>query len=286
MNFLAVKAPAKVNLYLRVIGKRSDGYHNIETIFQSISLFDELYLKESASSEIKIECEYPQVPPGEENTIYRAVSLLREYTGISRGIKILLNKKIPVGGGLGGAASDAAAVLEALNEGWQFNLSREVLFHLARKIGADVSFFLMRGTALGKGRGDELQVLPSIPPVWLVIVNPGFSVSTAEVYQEVTAGLTNHSNGIKILDAVKSGDIKLISEYLHNDLEKVVFPLFPILGQIKKRLIQLGARGALMAGSGSCIFGLVSTEEVAWEIKNQLQEGGMAKSIWVAKTIY
>jgi len=286
MKFLEIKAPAKVNLYLRIIGKRTDGYHNIETIFQSVSLFDELYLEEINSPVIKIECNHPQVPPGEGNIVYRAVILLREYTGISRGIKIRLDKKIPVGGGLGGAATDAAATLEGLNKLWQLNLPRENLFHIARKMGADVPFFLLRGTVLGEGRGDELKVLPDLPPVWLVIINPGFPTSTAQIYQQVGVGLTNSSNDIKImLNAIESGNIKLLSRYLRNDLEAVVFPQFPILRQLKEKLIQLGALGALMAGSGSSIFGMVAEEEVAWEIKNQLREGGK-EGIWIVKTIF
>jgi len=286
MKFLEIKAPAKVNLYLRIIGKRTDGYHDIETIFQSVSLFDEIYLEEINSPEIKIECNHPQVPFREGNNVYQAVILLREHTGISRGIKIRLNKKIPVGGGLGGAATDAAAVLEGLNQLWQLNLPRESLFHLACKIGADVPFFLLRGTVLGEGRGDELKVLSPLPPVWLVIINPGFPTSTAKIYQRVRVELTNRSNDIKIMiNAIESGNIKLLSRYLRNDLEAVVFPQFPILQQLKEKMIRLGALGALMAGSGSSIFGLVGEEKAAWEIKNQLREGGI-KDIWIVKAIF
>ena len=265
MKKIRIESPAKVNLFLEVLGKRKDGYHNVETILETVDLCDDIILKETKEG-IEIESDFPSLPLGRENLAYQAAFLLKKRLGIEKGIQITINKRIPLASGLGGGSSNGASVLLGLNKLWDLDLSYEELLGLACEIGADVPFFLRKGRAVGRGRGDELQLLPQSPAFYFVLVSPDFKVSTEWAYENLK-NLTKEAQSIKIiLSALKSGKITKIGNSLYNRVEEVVIPKHPLIARIKERLLELGARGTLMSGSGSSVFGLADDKKSAEEI--------------------
>lgn len=272
MKEVRIKSPAKVNLFLEVLGKRGDGYHNVETILETVNLFDDIILKER-EGEIRMESNLPELPLGKENLAYQAAFLLKERLKIKGGVQIIIDKRIPLASGLGGGSSNAASVLLGLNRLWNLNLSYEELADLARKIGADVPFFLRGGRALGKGRGDELQSLPQNQTLYFILVSPDFEVSTEWAYRNLKGNLTKERRSIKmILSTLKSGAIKKIGDSLYNRLEEAVIPRHPLIGRIKERLLELGTWGALMSGSGPSLFGLAEDQKEAVKIYDRIKK--------------
>lgn len=274
MPLMEISAPAKINLFLNVLGKRDDGYHNLETILQKIGLSDTIILKEIKSG-IRISCLQEEIPTDEENLAYRAASLLLDYTQVKKGVEIEIIKRIPVAAGLGGGSSDAASSLKGLNRLWQLGLSEGVLSRLAAQLGADVPFFLTSGqAALGRGRGDELVELKPLPQMWLVLAVPEIKVSTAWVYKNLeTFGLTKADlKGKIILSAIQRGELAGIGGGLFNSLEAVTIAHYPIIAQIKQELVNFGARGALMSGSGPSVFGIFPSQREAEMAINRLSQ--------------
>lgn len=251
-----IKAPAKINLGLEIIGKRSDGYHTIETFFQTIDLYDELhFFPEDAG--IHLEVDNPALDTGDENLVHKAASLLLKYTNCPMGVKIKLKKGIPISAGLGGGSSDAAATLKGINRLYGLSVSKEVLLDIASSIGADCPFFINGTSAFGHGTGTTLEPSSPLPRFWVVLVKPGFSISTAWAYKKYDQRLTKRVNKIKILkSAINTSDPLKIGKALFNDLESVCFDHFPVLADIKRDLFSAGAIGALMSGSGPSMFGL------------------------------
>ncbi len=270
MKELRIESPAKVNLFLEVLKKREDGYHNVETVLETVDLCDDIILKETKEG-IKIESDFPSLPLGRENLAYQAAFLLKKRLGIEKGIQITINKRIPLASGLGGGSSNGASVLLGLNKLWGLDLSYEELLGLAREIGADVPFFLRKGRALGRGRGDELWPLPQSPTLHFVLISPGFEISAEWAYENLR-NLTKEARSIKIiLSALKSGKITRIGNSLYNRLEEAVILKHPQIAKIKKRLLELGACGALMSGSGPSVFGLVEDGKRAKEIYGKIK---------------
>lgn len=258
------RAYAKINFYLDVIRKRPDGYHDIETIFQSISLHDTLRFT-SSTGEVEVVTAHPELPPQEQNLAYKAATFLRQEAETYRGASVVLEKNIPVGAGLGGGSSDAAATLAALNRLWETDLDEESLLRIAARIGSDVPFCLVGGTAAGFARGENLIRLPSVGKRWLVIVTPPFSVSTASVYASVNPrrSYTNHEEEFtekfrSVMESVRAGKIE---EILYNAMERVVLKKYPQLNGLKTELKRAGCDRALMSGSGPTVFGLVSSPD-------------------------
>ena len=254
------KAYAKVNLYLDVICKRSDGYHNIETIFQSISLHDTLKFT-SNTAEVEVVTAHPEMPPQEQNLVYKAAVLFQQKTETHPGASITLEKNIPIGAGLGGGSADAATTFAALNLLWETDIGDEALLKIAARVGADVPFCLLGGTAAGTGRGEKLLRLPSLGKRWLVIVTPPFSVSTADVYRSLTARSCEHCHEEestekfrRIVELARSGNIEKV---LYNAMERVVLKRYPELNELKTELERAGCGATLMSGTGPTIFGLV-----------------------------
>jgi len=264
-------APAKINLFLNVINKRQDGYHELETILQKIELYDIIILEEKDKG-IELEC---KEIPGVENLAYKAANLLKQELGVKNGVRIKIEKNIPIAAGLGGGSSDAAATLVGLNKLWHLELTQNDLIHLASKIGVDVPFFIFNeGLALGRGIGTIITPLPALPKMWLIIISPKIKISTAKVYESLNFMLTNESIKGKIMQiAIKEGNIEKISKLLYNTLEKVVIPQYPIIKRLKEKLFEAGVLGALMSGSGASIFGIVKTELEAMNIYNKLKGG-------------
>ena len=256
MKSIKIKSPAKINLGLKVIGKRSDGYHNIETIFQMVSLYDDITLTESDTG-ITLHSNNRDIPLNGKNLTYKAAYLLRERTGVKKGVKIEIDKNIPISAGLGGGSSNAAATLLGLNYIWELRLSKEDLLSIARLLGADVPFFLSGVRALGTGRGDELQILPVTHKFYVILINPRLSISTEWVYKNLKLELTKDIKNINIKKFISGkGEIGNIRDILSNDLESVVIEKYDVIGRMKELLLSAGASGSLMSGSGSTVFGI------------------------------
>ena len=258
------KTPAKINLGLHIHGKREDGFHELETIFQMVSLFDDVELALLPSG-IKLECDTSGIPTDDTNLVCKAALLLRKsYQVEGKGVSIRLKKKIPFGAGLGGGSGNAAGVLMGLNRLWDLNIEREKLFTLAAELGSDVPFFLTSPCALGKGRGERLKVLEPCSKFQVLLVFPGFPIATSWVYQNLRLKLTKRPNNISILRKNLSlSDITSLGSRLYNDLEPVVIQRFPEVQVVKDELRAWGALGVLLSGSGSTIFGIFDDPEKA-----------------------
>jgi 4-diphosphocytidyl-2-C-methyl-D-erythritol kinase len=249
-------ARAKINLTLEVLGKRPDGYHEVEMVMQSIELHD--YLEFSpAPWNITLTVEGDGVPSGGENLVCRAAELLRSYSGLRQGADIHLRKYIPVEAGLAGGSADAAATLIALNKMWGTGLSLSGLMKLGERLGSDIPFCLMGGTALASGRGERVQRLSDCPVLGVVLVKPPFGLSTAQVYQsfkqEESVNKPDHRG---MISGIESNDAQAICSCLVNMLEPAAVKLQPSIANIKEKLLKAGAMGVLMSGSGPTVFGL------------------------------
>jgi 4-diphosphocytidyl-2-C-methyl-D-erythritol kinase len=252
-------APAKINLCLHVLGKRPDGYHELAMLMQRVSLYDTLRIALVAERGVRVVCKGVELPPGGENIAARAARRMLELSGADCGVEIAIDKAIPVAAGLGGGSSDAAAVLMGLDEMLSTALGKERLMAEGGKLGADVPFFIFKEAAWATGIGDCLETVPSLAPLWYVLVNPGVAVSTAWVYQNL--GLTSPGTVARMPGFLETtaGVVRL----LHNDLEGVTIPRYPVIASLKERLLGLGAAGALMSGSGPTVFGVFEGVEAA-----------------------
>jgi len=247
-----ILAPAKVNLCLHVLGRRGDGYHDLAMLMQRVALYDRLTIELSHGDRVTVVCPGLDLAAGEQNIVEKSARLFLQHVGTKQGVRITIIKKIPAAAGLGGGSSDAAAVLEVLDDMLGTGLPRAELMALGRRLGADVPFFLYKKTAWATGIGERFQAWPGLPPIWLVLVNPRVAVSTAWAFQNL--GLTHHRSIAK-LPRFPQGTSALV-RLLHNDLEVVTCQHYPVITAIKERLIASGAAGALMSGSGPTVFGI------------------------------
>ncbi|HHU60490.1 MAG: 4-(cytidine 5'-diphospho)-2-C-methyl-D-erythritol kinase [Bacillota bacterium] len=271
MDQISLRAYAKVNLTLDVVGKREDGYHLLESIMQSISLWDTITLKRQESG-IEIETNDPKLPVDSRNICWQAVLAFQKTTGVDHGVKINISKGIPVSAGLGGGSADAAAVLYGLNRLFNTNLELDMLQNIGVQIGADVPFCLKGGTVLVQGIGEKTTGLTNLPRMFFVLIKPDVEVSTAEVYGR----LSNSAHGGKWTEGFKKAlernkSIEELSLGLANALESVTIELVPEVGLWKKRLVEHGALSALMSGSGPTVFGVFANEEGAVAFKRSWQ---------------
>lgn len=253
---IRLQAPAKVNLSLHVLGKRADGYHDLETHMQKLDICDEITLSKRDRPGIGLSCSDPDVPEDETNLAWKAADLfLKSVSGVQlAGLDIVLKKNIPVAAGLGGGSSDAGTVLKGLNEFLKANKSLEELVDLGRSLGADVPFFVVDDSAVvATGIGDQMSAVKPLEDYFFILVNPGFSVSTRWVYENYT--LTTVDKTFKDARFEKKRAPFHVDQ-LHNDLERVTIKRYPVIDEIKKNLIRLGADGALMSGSGPSVFGI------------------------------
>jgi 4-diphosphocytidyl-2-C-methyl-D-erythritol kinase len=264
-TLLTLPAYAKINILLRVLGRRADNFHEIFTVFQTVTLHDRLTFEPLASERVELECSAPEIPSDETNLVHRAATALRERFGVRRGARIRLEKRIPSEGGLGGGSSDAAVALMALASLWQIRTDKAELALLGARLGADVPFFLTGGTALGTGLGTEIRALDDIAPQHLLIVTPGVGVSSAEAYKSLDApALTKAETTVNLPISRAGGQISdSLCEVVHNDFEPSVFRLRPEIKRAHEALIKNGAQCALLAGSGSSVFGIFDKREAA-----------------------
>jgi len=255
MNELILRTPAKINLCLSVLGKRPDGYHEVEMVMQAVGLYDEITVR-LAGSGVTVRCDSDAIPAGEGNIAYRAAREMLDLSGRPFGIAIEIKKNIPVAAGLGGGSSDAAAVLVACNRLLAAGLGRERIAEIGVRLGMDVPFFLYGPTALAKGRGELLTSLPSPPKFWVLLANPGFETSTAWVYKNLNFELTKKGYCTNIAGL----KVSQIAQSLHNDLETVTAAAHPVIGEMERSLLDSGALGVCMSGSGPTVFGIFNAE--------------------------
>ena len=264
MAMITQQAPAKLNLTLDIGEKRPDGYHDLVSVMQSVSLCDTVTMETGNGTGIAVSTNWETLPGDESNLAYRAAEVFFRETGTAcQGLSITLTKQIPMGAGLGGGSSDAAAVLRGLRKLYCPDMPLSRLQRMAIGIGSDVPFCVRGDTALVRGKGEEMIRLPKLPLCWFVICKPDFSLSTAEMYQRIDQqprGERSDTSGLT--KALEYQDMREISERLFNGFEQILPPESPIFA-IKKRLLELGARGACMTGSGSAVFGLFTEEKEA-----------------------
>ena len=265
MQEIRVRAHAKINLYLDVTGKREDGYHNLETIFHSIGLHDDVIIHRQETKDITVRCEHPRVPCDSRNLAHRAAQVLSDAVGGIGGIEIDIHKRIPVAAGLAGGSANAAAVLHGVNELFRLGFAKETLMQFGAQLGADVPFCLHGGAALGLGIGDQLTRLPALSDVSLLLLNPGIEISTATVFKRLNFSLTTREKrGIIIKTYLEKGDIAGIGKNLYNLLEVPVFSQYPEIAALKTELsTQTGFCGALMSGSGATVFAVMDNSDAA-----------------------
>jgi 4-diphosphocytidyl-2-C-methyl-D-erythritol kinase len=259
---ISLLAPAKVNLFLEVKNRRPDGYHNIDTVFHAVQLFDKLKISPN-KNRVTFSSNDRTLPVGDKNLVIRAANLLKKTFRVKRGAKIYLEKNIPIGGGLGGGSSDAAAALKGLIKLWKLDVPDKLLKKLAKQLGADVAFFLEGRTCSATGIGDRLKKIAKTGKSWFVLVYPGFESLTKKAYSNLKFPLTNKQKINKILNCLKGGYTPAnCGNHLFNRLEAAVFPFYPELESIKKSLNSMGL-ASLMSGSGSTVFGVASNKKDA-----------------------
>ena len=261
------KSPAKINLCLHVLGRYENGYHALAMAMQRVDLCDDINIRLTGSA-VKVACSNLALPPGEDNIAARAARLLLAEAQLDTGVEIRIDKRIPVAAGLGGGSSNAATVLLGLNEMLDLRMDRVRLQRLGAQLGADVPFFVFQRPAWATGTGTELAPLPPLPDVAYLLVNPRIAVSTAEVYQSLQLTKGGELANLPRFSVVTRGDL---CAALYNDLERVTLARYPLLAQIKQRLLEAGAFGALMSGSGASLFGVFESPASAQHAARELE---------------
>jgi 4-diphosphocytidyl-2-C-methyl-D-erythritol kinase len=280
------KAYAKINLGLDVTGKRQDGYHLVRMIMQNIDLYDTLTFRENSTGEIKLTASSDKIPTDGRNLICKVAQQLKDRYGVSAGVDIHLEKRIPAAAGMAGGSTDGAATYHALNELWNLGLDVEELCRLGVELGADIPYCIKGGTALAEGIGEELTTLKDSALFPLVIAKPAIDVSTGWVYTELD-NCTNvdHPDIDGIRRAVESGDIQGMCDRIGNVLEDVTTSRYPVIKDIEKILLDAGAVGAFMTGSGPTVFGVFKEESKAKEGYQAVKESGLAPELFLSKPI-
>lgn len=282
MKEISVKALAKINLGLDVVRRREDGYHEVRMVMQTIHLFDRLEIKKLQGGNIKIATNLSFLPTNENNLVYKAAKLLMDEFHIGDGIDVKLYKHIPVAAGMAGGSTDAAAVLYGMNRIFDLGLTKEELMERGVKIGADVPYCIMRGTALAEGIGEMLTVLPPMVKCPVLIAKPQINVSTRFVYENLKLNAkTVHPDINKLVDDIAEKDLKKIALDMGNVLETVTIPNYPVIAKIKEQMMEHGAAGSMMSGSGPTVFGLFEHEDTAEAAYEAMRESGLAKQIYL-----
>ena len=282
MDKLELKALGKVNLGLDILGKKENGYHEVRMVMQTVYLYDRVILERNRTPGITIETNLKFLPVNENNIAYKAADLIRKEFGISEGIKIILDKHIPVAAGMAGGSANAAAVLFGMNRMYGLGLSEEELKIRGVGLGADVPYCIMRGTVLAEGIGEKLTPLPPIPKCYVLIAKPPLSASTETVYEKYDAlEEINHPDIDGIIRGLVRADIRQAAASKGNVLEQVMLKEYPIIGRIKQTMLDFGAMGALMSGSGPTVFGLFDSRSAAKAAAKKIKSRGLTKQAYV-----
>ena len=285
-DHLDLKAYAKINLGLDVVRKREDGYHEVRMIMQTVNLYDRIEMDRTEDGVIRTETNLPFVPDGEGNLAWRAAKLLLDEKGIKDGVTIKIRKYIPVAAGMAGGSTDAAAALYGMNQMFDLGLNMEQLKERGVKIGADVPYCLMRGTALAEGIGEKLTALPPMPKCPVLVAKPSVAVSTKFVYENLH--LENdppHPDIDRLLEDIRKKDLQSTAQDMGNILETVTVAHYPEIASLKEIMKEHGALNALMSGSGPTVFGLFEDEKTAKRAYRAVKESGLAKQLYLT-TIY
>lgn len=282
MKDISVKALAKINLGLDVVRKREDGYHEVRMVMQTIHLFDRLEIEKNQSGHITMKTNLSFLPTNENNLVYKAAKLLVDEFHIKDGIHVDLKKHIPVAAGMAGGSTDAAAVLYGVNKIFNLGLTKEQLMERGVKIGADVPYCIMRGTALAEGIGEELSALPPMVKCPVLIAKPAINVSTKFVYENLKLDDTIvHPDIDQLVTDIRKKDLQQIASHMGNVLETVTIPAYPIIADIKNHMMEHGAINSMMSGSGPTVFGLFENEETAKSAYEAMKTSGLAKQVYL-----
>lgn len=282
MRQIELKALAKINLGLDVLGKRENGYHDVRMVMQSVYLYDEVRMEKTDTQETEVKTNLPYLPVGEGNLAWKAARLMQEECGAGTGVRITLNKHIPVAAGLAGGSADAAAVLFGMNRLFGLRLSQRQLMDLGVKLGADVPYCVRRGTMLAEGIGEQLSPLPNMPKCTVLLAKPPVNVSTKMVYEALDSEkIVEHPDIDGIITGLKNSDLKTVASSMGNVLEKVTIPLYPVIEEIKNEMKKAGALNAMMSGSGPTVFGLFENRAAAKAAQKMIREKALAKQVYV-----
>lgn len=282
MDKIQLKALAKINLGLDVLRRREDGYHEVKMIMQTIGLHDDLEIRKTKTPGIQVKTNLYYLPTNENNLVYKAAKLLMDEFQIQDGVSIQLKKRIPVAAGMAGGSSDGAAVLWGINQMYGLGLSMQALMERGVRLGADVPYCIQRGTALAEGIGEKLSVLPSMPKCTILIAKPGISVSTKFVYENLHANdlkPEQHPDVDSMIEAMRQKDLGLLCSRMGNVLETVTIPAYPVINEIKRTMMDNGAIGSMMSGSGPTVFGIFDSPAAAKQAMKAVRAAKLAKQI-------
>lgn len=286
IKHLGLKAYGKINLGLDVLRRREDGYHEVRMIMQTVGIFDRVDIIWKEEPGIQVETNLYYLPTNENNLVYKAAKLLMDEFGVADGVTIKLKKFIPVAAGMAGGSSDAAAVLFGVNKMFRLGLTIPQLMERGVKIGADVPYCILRGTALSEGIGEVLTPLPPVPQCQVLIAKPAINVSTKFVYENLHANDLlpgQHPDIDAIIDSIRKNDIYGIADNLGNVLETVTIKEYPVIRELKEKMLEYGAIGSLMSGSGPTVFGLFTSPKAAQDAYEELRYGSTSN---LAKQVY
>ena len=282
MDKIQLKALAKINLVLDVLRRREDGYHEVKMIMQTIGLHDDLEIRKTKTPGIQVKTNLYYLPTNENNLVYKAAKLLMDEFQIQDGVSIQLKKRIPVAAGMAGGSSDGAAVLWGINQMYGLGLSMQALMERGVRLGADVPYCIQRGTALAEGIGEKLSVLPPMPKCTILIAKPGISVSTKFVYENLHANdlkPEQHPDVDSMIEAMRQKDLGLLCSRMGNVLETVTIPAYPVINEIKRTMMDNGAIGSMMSGSGPTVFGIFDSPVAAKQALKAVRAAKLAKQI-------
>jgi 4-diphosphocytidyl-2-C-methyl-D-erythritol kinase len=266
IDLMKEKAYAKINLFLNVVNKRFDGYHDLEMVMAPIDFFDELSFEKTKTNEITITSNVHITTHKQENIVYKIATYLQKEFNINKGVNIHINKQIPMGAGLGGGSADAAAALRGLNRFWKLKLSLDQLATIGLEFGSDVPFCVYNKLAIAKGRGENLVFIDNTLNIPVLLVNPNIHISTKEVFSHIQEERLLAHKISNMTNAIYNNNIQLIIQELHNSLEQITFAMEPQVESIKKQMMQMGLEGALMSGSGATVFGLCTSTSKLKEV--------------------
>ena len=281
---MRLRALAKINLGLDILGKREDGYHEVRMIMQTIQMYDVLEIKKKKAPGISLSVNYPYIPCDERNLVYKAAKLLMDEFQVKEGVEIRLEKFIPVAAGMAGGSSDAAAALVGVNRLFKLGLSEKDLMERAVNIGADVPYCVMRGTALAEGIGEKLTRIAQVPDCFVLIGKPGINVSTKAAYESLQLDqIQTHPDIDGMIRDIESGDLRAMTEKMENVFEPGIIGRYPVIGEIKALMEEHGALKAMMSGSGPTVFGIFDDRKKMEEAAAVLRESRLAKTVFATE---
>ena len=282
MDKMELKALGKINLGLDVLGRRENGYHDVRMVMQTVYLYDQIRIEKTKKPGIELSTNLFYLPVNENNLAYQAADLLMKEFDVKEGVKITLDKHIPVAAGMAGGSSNAAAVLFGINRMFSLGLSQKELMERGVKLGADVPYCIMRGTVLAEGIGEELKELPPMPKCTVLIAKPPISVSTKVVYEALDAKeISEHPDIDGVIEGLEEGSLKKVASAMGNVLEDVTIPMHPVIEEIKQEMKECGALNAMMSGSGPTVFGLFENRTAAREAQRRIREKSLAGQVYV-----